>query len=165
MIGINVNGMDAYKLDALPVLADAKLALEEIIPRLSGYRSAYAAGEIAAIKCEWDAEVDRLYSLSCSLPNRDEFNGGASNDNVLGQLLQSRILGLLRELLPKDAVVVCSGGSLPSDLERIWRQRNAGHLPLGIRLFVHGLRNTRSYRSPPSHRANIATARSMGLDR
>ena len=126
VIGINVNRMDAYKLDALPVLADAKLALEELRPLLNSYRSSYTDNEIAVVKHEWDAEVDRLYSLSCTLPNCDQFKQQAENNNVLGQLYQTRILGIMRESLPKDAVVVCSGGSLPSDLERIWRSETPG---------------------------------------
>ena len=126
VIAINVNRMDAYKLDALPVLADAKLALEEIFPRLTNYRSAYQENEISKIKKQWDAEVDRLYHVSCTLPNCDQFSQQAENNNVLGQLHQTRILGLMRDLLPKVAVVVCSGGSLPSDLERIWRSEIPG---------------------------------------
>ncbi|MEM9423806.1 MAG: 3D-(3,5/4)-trihydroxycyclohexane-1,2-dione acylhydrolase (decyclizing) [Spirochaetota bacterium] len=126
VIGINVNGMDAYKLDALPALADVRLALEELRGHLSGYRSSYAADEIAAIRREWNAEVERLYHLPCGLPLRDAFSGAAENSNVLGSLMQTRVLGLMRELLPQDAVVVCSGGSLPSDLERIWRCETPG---------------------------------------
>ena len=119
VIGINVNNMDAHKLDALPALADAKLALAELRPLLAGYRS--APQNVAEHKAEWDAEVDRLYSLRTQEANRDEFGSDYENKNVLGQLAQTRVLGLLRGMLPADAVVVCSGGSLPSDLERIWR--------------------------------------------
>ena len=119
VIGINVNNMDAYKLDALPALADAKLALAELCPLLAGYRS--ASQNVAQQKAEWDAEVDRLYSLRTQEANRDQFGSDFENENVMGQLKQTRVLGLLRQMLPADAVVVCSGGSLPSDLERIWR--------------------------------------------
>ena len=124
VIGINVNAMDAYKLDALPVLADAKLALAELRPLLQGYRSDHQA--IAAVKAEWDSEVERLYGLHYTGALRDEFSSDAGSDNALGQLMQSQVLGVMQELLPKDAIAICSGGSLPSDLERLWRCEVAG---------------------------------------
>ncbi len=135
VIAINVNNMDAYKLDALPVLADARLAAKELLPMLSDYRSGYREGEIAAVKAQWDAEVERLYSTQ--LPGeaeengaqnfeRDQFSPGAENENAFGCLMQTRVLGLLRESIPQEAIVVCAGGSLPSDLERIWRSSVPG---------------------------------------
>ncbi len=108
MVSINVNTMDAYKMNALPVFSDAKLALSAIHKELlkQGYKSAYN-GEIESAKAEWDAEVDRLYTLP-------ESQG----------IPQTRILGELNEhLLPKDAIIVTASGSLPSDLQRVWRCR------------------------------------------
>jgi 3D-(3,5/4)-trihydroxycyclohexane-1,2-dione acylhydrolase (decyclizing) len=50
-------------------------------------------------------------------------------------LSQVRLLGELNEtLLPKDAVVVGASGSLPGDLQRVWRTRAAGgyHMEYGF---------------------------------
>ncbi len=50
-------------------------------------------------------------------------------------LSQVRLLGELNEsLLPKDAVVVGASGSLPGDLQRVWRTRTAGsyHMEYGF---------------------------------
>lgn len=108
MIGINLNPMDAYKMNAMPVMADAKLALEAISKELRkrNYKSEYK-NEITNLKKQWDQEVDRLYSV--------ELKEG---------LAQTRVLGALNEtLIPKDAIIVSASGSLPSDLQRVWRCR------------------------------------------
>jgi len=113
-ISINVNTMDAYKMNSTPVFADARLAVTAIGRELTNqsYKSAYK-GEIEAAKKEWDAEVDRLYQI--------EGEGG---------IAQTRILGELNEkLMAKNAIIVTASGSLPSDLQRVWRCRgeNAYH--------------------------------------
>jgi len=111
MISINVNPMDAYKMNAMPIFSDAKLGLQALTVELKkrGYKSGYT-GEIAEARKEWDEEVDRLYTL--------EHKDG---------LAQSRILGELNEhLLAKDAIMVTASGSLPSDLQRVWRCREEG---------------------------------------
>ena len=111
MISINVNPLDAYKMNAMPIFADAKMALKALTAELRkrGYKSSYTT-EIAEARKEWDAEVDRLYTL-------DHPDG----------LAQTRILGELNDnLLPKDAIMVTASGSLPSDLQRVWRCREEG---------------------------------------
>lgn len=118
-LSINLNPMDAYKMNGLPVLADAKLALRALSLELkkAGWQSAYK-GEVEAARKEWDAEVDRLYSLS------DEAG-----------IVQSRILGELNErLTDKNAIIVASSGSLPSDVQRVWRCRgkNVYHVEYGF---------------------------------
>ncbi len=114
IISINVNAMDAYKMNAHPFLGDAKISLKELGKELKRrrYTSGYEAGYINTVRKEWDAEVARLYSAQSS----EE-----------GKLSQTRILGMMNEeLLPKSAVIVCSSGSLPSDVERLWRVRTEG---------------------------------------
>jgi len=39
-------------------------------------------------------------------------------------LTQSSVLGTLNEQLPDDAVIVAAAGSLPGDLQRVWRTRS-----------------------------------------
>ena len=40
-----------------------------------------------------------------------------------GSLTQTRVLGILDEMLDDDAIVVGSSGSLPGDLQRVWRPK------------------------------------------
>lgn len=108
MLTINMNSFDAYKMNALPILADAKLALKALTHELkkANYKSAYTT-EIAAVRKEWDDEVDRLYNLQ-------------SEEGIV----QSTILGELNEkLTDKKAIIVTASGSLPSDVQRVWRCR------------------------------------------
>lgn len=111
VIGINVNPMDAYKFDSIPVLADAKLALSEIHSSLGniGYKATYA-DEIKCVKEEWNKEVDELFDVASQDPEK---------------IAQTRIIGMMNSGgISDDAIVVCASGSLPSDMERIWRPRS-----------------------------------------
>jgi 3D-(3,5/4)-trihydroxycyclohexane-1,2-dione acylhydrolase (decyclizing) len=116
---VNVNSFDAHKMGALPVIADAKATLAALAKALTktGYRSAYTR-QIRDARARWTAEVDRLYA----------------QDDPAG-LSQTRCLGELNErLLPKDAIVVGASGSLPGDLQRIWRPRapDSYHMEYGF---------------------------------
>lgn len=119
VLTINLNSFDSYKMNAFPVLADARLALKALTEALKekGYQSGYQ-NEIAVARQEWDQEVDRLYSLE--------------NENGLAQ---SRILGELNEkLIENDGIIVAASGSLPSDVQRVWRCRAEGvyHVEYGF---------------------------------
>ncbi len=116
---VNVNSFDAHKMGALPVIADAKATLDALTKALTkaGYRSAYTR-QIRDARTQWTAEVDRLYA----------------QDDPAG-LSQTRCLGELNErLLPKDAIVIGASGSLPGDLQRVWRPRaaDAYHMEYGF---------------------------------
>jgi 3D-(3,5/4)-trihydroxycyclohexane-1,2-dione acylhydrolase (decyclizing) len=118
-LSINVAASDAYKLNSEPIVADAKLSLAVL--NTSGQLAGYCASwgnTIDAVRAIWKTEVDRLY-------NQDESAG----------LSQVRALGELNDiLLPEDAVVVSGSGSIPSDMQRIWRTRVTGsyHMEYGF---------------------------------
>jgi 3D-(3,5/4)-trihydroxycyclohexane-1,2-dione acylhydrolase (decyclizing) len=107
-ININVAELDAYKHAALPLVADARVTLEELSTALAGYRveSDYAA-RIARFKAEWEAEVERLFNLHHSPP-----------------IAQSEVIGIVNNFSRPQDVVVCAAGSLPGDLHKLWRTRD-----------------------------------------
>jgi 3D-(3,5/4)-trihydroxycyclohexane-1,2-dione acylhydrolase (decyclizing) len=118
-MGINVAPFDAFKMNAEPIVADAKLAMAAIDRALagSGYRSAWG-DRIDQERAAWSAEVDRLYG----------------EDDPAG-LSQVRCLGELNDrLLPPDAIAVSGSGSIPSDMQRVWRTRSprAYHMEYGF---------------------------------
>ena len=130
-ISINVSEFHAYKLDSLPVVADAKLALDELTKALKekNYKSAYT-DEIRDAKERWNKELDRLFSIEYTGKDfKPEIAGHI--DHVLPEfhedtgtvLTQTRVLGELDKLLPEDAIVVGASGSLPGDLQRVWRPK------------------------------------------
>ena len=116
---INVNAFDAHKMDAEPFIADARTALEQLTPPLRdrGWSAGYH-GEVTTAIEAWNEEVDRLY--------RSEDPRGLSQTRVLGELNE--------RLLPPDAVVVSASGSLPGDMQRVWRARSNGsyHMEYGF---------------------------------
>ncbi len=115
-ININVAELDSHKHCALSLAGDAKVTLQELSPRLNGWRVAPAfAAEIASLRAAWDEEVKRLRATR-SQP--------ACQAEVIDAL--NRFVG------PKD-VVVCAAGSLPGDLHKLWRCQDSKsyHLEYG----------------------------------
>ena len=116
-VNINVAEFDAFKHSAIPLTADARLTLEELSEALQGYRvdDDYNA-RIAALKQEWEAEVDRLFHLGHQpIP------------------AQSEIIGAIWESAGPRDVLVSAAGSHPGDLHKLWRahQPNTYHLEYG----------------------------------
>ncbi len=107
-ININVAEFDAYKHNAIPLVGDAKVTLEELSTLSDGYQTDDAYQSRAAeFNKNWDAEVHRIYSL--------EHEPLLSQGEVIGMVnTQSR---------PQD-VVLCAAGSLPGDLHKLWRTRD-----------------------------------------
>lgn len=134
---INASPYHAAKLDALAVVCDAAEGLTALSAALEerGYRSAYS-DEIVSAKAAWETERKRLVGVEYSSNEGGEGHEGSSfvpeiAGHLDGQLpeyaaklntslSQTRVLGILNELLPKDAIVVGAAGSLPGDMQRMW---------------------------------------------
>jgi len=107
-ININVAEMDAGKHRGLSVVADAKVALEELAQALKGYRVPEGYQQrISRFREEWDKEVDRLFHLHHGPP-----------------VSQSEVIGVVNSVSEPRDVVVCAAGSLPGDLHKLWRVRD-----------------------------------------
>ncbi|MBI9101043.1 MAG: 3D-(3,5/4)-trihydroxycyclohexane-1,2-dione acylhydrolase (decyclizing) [Spirochaetales bacterium] len=120
VLSINVNSFDAYKMNGHPFLCDARAGLESISKALKakGYTSSYHS-EITDARKEWTAEVDRLYTK--------EMDGDKYS--------QLRVLGLMNEeLFDESSIVVGASGSLPGDLQRVWRPKSVDsyHMEYGF---------------------------------
>ena len=115
-VSINTSRMDAMKLDAESIVADAKLGIQALDAKLEGYSAAYT-NEIKTVKEDWEKELKRL----CGLENE-------------GGLNQTRVLMELQKLLTPEDNIVSASGSLPSDLERVWNVCRPGayHLEYGF---------------------------------
>ncbi len=119
-VNVNTAEFDAYKVGAIPVVADARVTLERMGAALGAHKvsSAYAA-EIAELKASWDAEVDRL------------LNPGGPNSDV--KPAQSEVIGAIWEAAGERDVLVSAAGSHPGDLHKLWRTRtpNGYHMEYG----------------------------------
>jgi 3D-(3,5/4)-trihydroxycyclohexane-1,2-dione acylhydrolase (decyclizing) len=116
-VGINVCELDAFKHGALPIVADARAALEELTPILTGYRtgSEYMA-LIEQRTGAWRAEVDRLIASGTPAP-----------------FAQAEVIAIVNAAARAEDVVVCAAGSMPGDLHKLWRARepNTYHVEYG----------------------------------
>ncbi|WP_297845211.1 3D-(3,5/4)-trihydroxycyclohexane-1,2-dione acylhydrolase (decyclizing) [Pseudomonas sp.] len=142
-LNLNISAFDAQKLDGVQVLADAQFALLALTQALadSGYRSAWGDQPRQA-RAQLDAEVDRIYAVeyqsSDFVPEiNDHLDPAVLREfiEMTGSCLtQSRVLGVLNQSLPKDAVIVAAAGSLPGDLQRAWRSTgvNTYHVEYGF---------------------------------
>lgn len=138
---INVSAFQGYKLDAVKLVADAKLALDTLTDELekTGYRSSYTE-EIDVARDAWKKELNRLHQTNFEADGyQSEFPGQL--DEVLPEfkerfgssLTQTSVIGLVNKLIDEDAIIVGAAGSLPGDLHRIWENRlpNTYHLEYG----------------------------------
>jgi len=108
-INLNVADFDAHKQNALPLVADARLTLEELSVALQGYQTetSYRA-QAAQHNAAWDAEVTRIYTL----------------EHGPDQTSQGEVIGAVNTFSQQRDVVVCAAGSLPGDLHKLWRTRD-----------------------------------------
>ena len=127
VVTLNTDRFDAYKLDAVKCVSDAKLAIEKLGSRLekSGYKAAYTS-EIENAKAEWEKEMKFLSDYKYdkdfeplikaryekTIPEFVELYGSA--------LTQTQALAFIRENIASDAVAVAAAGSLPGDMQRMW---------------------------------------------
>lgn len=125
VVTVNLSAFHGGKLDAVKVTADAKAALEALTKELEGYRSAYT-DQIAWAKAAWAAETDRLTSIEVNEAYSPE-NTAAVADAVSGfaaisgsKLTQTTAIGIIRKIIPQNAIIVGSAGSLPGCLQRMW---------------------------------------------
>jgi 3D-(3,5/4)-trihydroxycyclohexane-1,2-dione acylhydrolase (decyclizing) len=132
-VAINVCEMDAHKQSALAIVADARVALDELTAALSGYRtSADYRARLDANRDEWNAEVDRIFAVTG--PSRDDQPASrAEARSAKAEFAQGEIIGAVNEFARAQDVVVCAAGSLPGDLHKLWRaqQPNTYHVEYG----------------------------------
>lgn len=127
MVTINTSRFDAYKLDAVKMVADAKLGIEALGEELRkiGYKSSYTT-EIKAAKADWDAEMKRLTDYRYDdnfeplIKARDEKTIPEFADKIGGVITQTAAVALIRKIIPADALCTGAAGSLPGDLQRMW---------------------------------------------
>ena len=128
-INININSFDAIKLDAIQIKADVKLALESLTKELKNYKSQYTEKYIKEVKLKWDKEYERLANIKFDknkkfipeIKNHDDDAPKKFFTECNGALPQTTVLALVNELVDRDAIIVGSAGSLPGDLQRMWK--------------------------------------------
>ena len=109
-VNVNVARIDALKLSAATLVADARVAVEALTEALDGWRVDPAHTERATrLAQEWDATVEQAYDRP---------------ETADGRLVQSTVIGVVNETSDPRDVVVCAAGSMPGDLHKLWRTRD-----------------------------------------
>ncbi|HEV2248867.1 MAG TPA: 3D-(3,5/4)-trihydroxycyclohexane-1,2-dione acylhydrolase (decyclizing) [Terriglobia bacterium] len=116
-VNINVAEFDAYKHSAVPIVADAKVALEELRQALGNFHvDPDYTNRLERLKAEWDQEVNRIYGLHHGPP-----------------ISQAEVIGVINGFVEPRDVIVNAAGSAPGDLHKLWRSRDpkSYHLEYG----------------------------------
>lgn len=138
---INTSEFHANKLDAVKLVADAKEGLLALMKELKsiGYQSGYTT-EIANAKDAWETELERLHSIRFTGADFVPEIQGHLDESLaeyvesLGtQLTQTEVIGEMNKLLDDNSVIVGAAGSLPGDLQRMWKSTkpNTYHMEYG----------------------------------
>lgn len=105
-VNINVASFDAYKECAIPVIGDARESITELKDRLAGWHApdeyreeAMAVADAQRIEVEHQIQhIDGTYELG-----------------------QKEVIGIVNGFASKQDVVVNAAGSMPSDLQKLWK--------------------------------------------
>ncbi len=110
-INVNVAAFDAAKHSGLPILADARVALDALGDALVGWRVPHDWESRAAAEADdWATEVTRLVSAG---PRQAD-----------GPPTQAAIIGAINDAAGDTGVLVNAAGSAPGDLHKLWRARD-----------------------------------------
>jgi len=104
-VNLNVKALDAAKHAGEMVVADARAGLEALTSALAGYRvPADYTREVGELVADWARVTDECYHRGHGpLP------------------AQTEIFGALNELMGEQDILVNAAGSMPGDLQALWR--------------------------------------------
>ncbi|MFH8568084.1 3D-(3,5/4)-trihydroxycyclohexane-1,2-dione acylhydrolase (decyclizing) [Streptomyces sp. NPDC017993] len=109
-VNLNVARLDAVKHSAEPLVADARLGVEALAGALTDWEVTPAHREHTRHLIARTREIEE----ECFAPGRNT-----------GELpAQTQILGALNETLGDRDVVINAAGSMPGDLQQLWRARD-----------------------------------------
>ena len=115
ILSLNVTGHDAAKHGALPLVADARAALEDLSAALGEHRSEPPA---PSLKSDWIAAVDAATA--------------APSGNALPS--DAQVIGAVQRGTDENAIVLCAAGGLPGELHKLWKasRPNGYHMEYGF---------------------------------
>ena len=109
-VNLNVARLDAVKHAAEPLVADARLGVEALAAALAHWR----------VEPEYRERTRQLIARNREI-ERECFGGGRAEGRLPAQ---TQILGALNEVLDDRDVVINAAGSMPGDLQQLWRARD-----------------------------------------
>jgi 3D-(3,5/4)-trihydroxycyclohexane-1,2-dione acylhydrolase (decyclizing) len=105
IVGLNVQGFDATKHNAQPLVADARVGLEELSRALAGWKAPEAwTTKAREEKTRWFETAARY---------TDATNAELPSD--------AQVIGAVQRTAQPTDVVVCAAGGLPGELHKHWK--------------------------------------------
>lgn len=117
IIGLNTQPFDAGKHRALPLVADARVGLEQLDLHLDGWNASDRWMETARVaKAEW---------LTAAKAVTDPTNAELPSD--------AQVIGAVHRARGSKATLVCASGGLPGELHKLWPAGRPGsyHMEYG----------------------------------
>ncbi|APX17982.1 3D-(3,5/4)-trihydroxycyclohexane-1,2-dione acylhydrolase (decyclizing) (plasmid) [Phaeobacter inhibens] len=116
IISLNVAAYDAAKHGAMPLMADARIGLEELTEALGG--QCYD-GDTAALKADWFSKVDPL-------TDAPEAGNNLPTD--------MQVIGAVQRAANENTVAMCAAGTMPGELHKLWKSGRPGsyHMEYGF---------------------------------
>ena len=101
--------MDAFKHAAIPVVADARVAIEELQQLLAGHSTT----------ADYRERIDNA-------PHRVDRGNRSGYDPVgaASPMAQAEVISIVNAVSQPKDVVVCAAGSMPGELHKLWRTRD-----------------------------------------
>ena len=103
ILALNVQAYDAYKHDAISLVADARIGMELLSQSLGDYRRASLDGKL---KTDWFASADR-------------WTAAPEAGNALSTDMQ--VIGAVQRQAADNTVVMCAAGTMPGELHQLWK--------------------------------------------
>ncbi len=105
IIGLNTQVFDATKHRALPLIADARVGLEELSTELG----AWAAPE------SWTAKAKQGFKAWMAVA--DTYTAATNAERPS----DAQVIGAVQRALGRDISVLCAAGGLPGELHKLWQ--------------------------------------------
>ncbi len=105
IIGLNTQVFDATKHRALPLIADARVGLEELSTNLGGW---------AAPK-EWTAKAQA--GFMAWMATADTYTAPSNAERPS----DAQVIGAVQRALGRDVSLLCAAGGLPGELHKLWQ--------------------------------------------
>ncbi|MFZ5965131.1 3D-(3,5/4)-trihydroxycyclohexane-1,2-dione acylhydrolase (decyclizing) [Thalassococcus sp. BH17M4-6] len=116
IVSLNVAAHDAAKHGAMPLMADARVGLEELGTALSEARF---EGDAQPLKSDWFVKVDPLTEAP-------------GEGNALPTDMQ--VIGAVQRTAGENTVAMCAAGTMPGELHKLWKAGRPGsyHMEYGF---------------------------------
>ena len=111
LVQVNVAPFDAHKHGAMPVVCDARIALEALNDMLAGHG---AAQDWQARTRDGIAAWGKAAAAVMAAPSGTALPSDA------------QVIGAVARTAAEDAIIVCAAGGLPGELHKLWPVRTAG---------------------------------------